>query len=229
MAMTREMFAGFVKPPQLQAVRNIIYQGLDDYADPANYSAFARLSHTPSIRAQIRNGHIVYRAEQMERKHPELGIRSVVKGKRRLFYINELARVSFKKLSRNRRHSNYPTHQALAFDAQTWPYDSGADVAGMGAIPVPLWSADALPPRATNLVAGYVANDAETDFDICIICPDGLGNAWEWQLNAADIIEIAAAGDPAATAAAAKIRRRRLPIKMRSEAATKQGTDDIKP
>src|SRR5258708_25828339 len=133
MAMRREEFAAFVKPPQLQFISDCIRKGLSDYADSTNYSPFARLAHTTSLKSHIRNGHIVFRAEQAAHERPELRIRSVTRRNRRLFYINEKGRLSFKKLNKNLRHSNYPTPQALAFDAQLWPRDLLPDVDTAGA------------------------------------------------------------------------------------------------
>ena len=227
--MTREQFAGFVSSSQLKLLHDGIRLGLADYADPNNYSSFARLSHTTSIRAQIRNGHMVYRVDLMSRAHPELGIVPKMVNRRRLFYINERARVSLKMLNQDHRHSNYPTNQAVAFDAQLWPgdvldaLDEASSVTQMA-----LWPEDtaAMVPM-TNIVAGYVLDDElETSFQILIICPDGAGNAWEWALTSADIAELVVAKEPAETTAAAKIRKRRLPIKVRSGVAKKDGTSD---
>lgn len=231
-AMTREEFARFVSPPQLQLFYEGIRLGLGDYADPKNYSDFARLSHTPSIRAQIRNGHMVYRVDGLVAERPELGIVSRMVNHRRLFYIKGRARVSLKMLDRDHRHRNYPTTQALAFDAQLWPRDVLNALEGQGDVrQVALWPEDteAMVPEvpATNVVAGYVLDkDTETSFQILIICPDGDGNAWEWLLTPADITELLAAREPAETAAATKIRKRRLPIKVRPDAARKQGASD---
>lgn len=224
--MTREQFAGFVSPSQLKLLHDGIRLGLADYADSRNYSNFARLSHTTSIRAQIRNGHMVYRVDLMARTHPDLGIMPKMVNRRRLFYINERARVSLKMLNQDHRHSNYPTSQATAFDAQLWPGDVlDALEETASAKQISLWPDDtsAMVP-VTNIVAGYVPNDElETSFQILIICPDGAGNAWEWALTSVDIEELVVANNPAETAAATKIRQRRLPIKVRDGVAKKDG------
>jgi hypothetical protein len=227
--MTREQFAEFVSPSQLKLLHDGIRLGLADYADPENYSSFARLSHTTSIRAQIRNGHMVYRVERMARERPELGITPKMINRRRLFYINQRARVSLKMLNQDHRHSNYPTSQAVAFDAQLW---LGDVLDALDEIPavrqVALWPEDAAAMvPITNVIAGYVLeDDSETTFQILIICPDGAGNAWEWALTSVDIEELVVASKPAETVAATKIRRRRLPIRIRDGVAKKDGTSD---
>ncbi len=224
MLPTLEDFARSLKAPQLQFIREIILAGLSEYADPQHYSAYARLVHTytPSVRAQIRNSHIVYAAYRRAMEQPELGIQAVMRGNRRLFYINGVARLSFKKLDANLRHRNYPTRQALAFDAQLWP-DNMVTRSVDGIAPQTLWS-EAILPDMTNVVGGYLANAAETSFEIYVICPDGAGNAWEWPLTSADITELIAAEDAAKTNAAKKIAKRRL--RLRNEQNKKQGTDD---
>jgi len=222
MVMTREEFANFITAPQLKYIWDCIQGGLADYENLEYYGAGARLAHTKSLRAQIRNGHIVHRAKRTVMDRPELGIRFSDKGNRPLFYINERARLSLKKLGQNLRHSNYPTRQAVAFNRQLWPADvMERETAGM--VATALWPADVLLP-ATNVVGGYLLNDAETAFDVYIICPDGADNEWEWQLNGTDITELLGARKPEETTAASKIRKRRLTI--RPGAARKQRTDE---
>ena len=59
MAMTRDEFARLLTPTQLKFIWDSIQGGLASYSSSENYSAEARLDHTASIRAAIRNGHIV--------------------------------------------------------------------------------------------------------------------------------------------------------------------------
>lgn len=226
--MTRDEFAESLSPLQLKVFYDGIRLGLADYADPHNYSDFARLAHTKSIRAQNRNGHMVYRVKRLALEHLESGIVPKMVNHRLLFYVGRV-RVSLKGLNQEHRHSNYPTSQALAFDAQLWPSDVlEALVEAADARQVPLWPSDAEAVRqATNIVAGYVADDeTETSFQVVVICPDGAGNAWEWTLTPADIEELVTASRPAETTAATKIRKRRLPIKIRPGVAAKDGTSD---
>lgn len=227
--MTRDQFASFVSAAQLKLLYDGIRLGLADYADPANYSSFARLSHTTSIRAQIRNGHMVYRVDRMAQEYPELGIVAKMVNHRRLFYIGQRARVSLKMLNQDHRHSNYPTNQAVAFDTQLWPREMLDALDDEPTVrQINLWppDTDVMIP-ITNVVAGYVLDDElEATFRVLIICPDGAGNAWEWELTSADIEELVVASKPAETAAATKIRKRRLPIKVRAGLTKKDGTSD---
>ena len=222
MAMTRDEFARLLSPKQLKFVWDNIQSGLASYASSENYSDEARLDHTPSVRAAIRNAHIVGCAKRMLLEQPDLGIRLSTKGNRVLFYFNEKARLSFKKLDENRRPRNYPTHQALAFNAQFWPLDLACPAEGSQTDAGQLWPLSVV-PTMTNVVGGYVPNRAETEFEVVIVCPDGEGNAWEWSLNGAEIVELITMPDPAASVAASKIMKRRVHI--RPGAIRKRGND----
>jgi hypothetical protein len=221
MAMTRDEFARLLSPMQLKFVWDNIQNGLASYACSENYSAEARLDHTPSVRAAIRNAHIVGCAKRMLLEQPDLGIRLSTKGNRVLFYFNEKARLSFKKLDENRRPRNYPTHQALAFNAQLWPVNA-CTAEGLQADAGQLWPSSMV-PLMTNVVGGYVPNRAETEFEVVIVCPDGEGNAWEWSLNGAEIVELITIPDPATSVAANKITKRR--VQIRPGAIRKRGND----
>jgi hypothetical protein len=210
MPMSRDEFARFISPAQLQFVLAVQDQGLADYDDDRNYGPGARIAHDKRVRAQNRNAHIVHRAKMMAWEHPELGIRHELKRNRQLFYIHERARLSFKKIDENLRHSNYPTQQALNFDAQKWPGEADTSDSERS-----LWADVAAPPLATNLVGGYLLNETETGHSIYIVCPDGDESAWSWPLTRADIIELMAAENPAATAAAEKIQKRPLPMRAK--------------
>jgi hypothetical protein len=209
LVMTREEFIRFTKPEQLKYLLDALDAGVADYDSVQNYGPGARIAHHKSVRAQIRNAHILHRAKTMAWERPELGIRYEMVRNRPLFWMSERGRVSFKVVDKNLRHHNYPTQQALAFDAQRWPPDT--DIAESAA----LWFPDALPPPATNLVAGYLMNDTETAHTVYLICPDGAGYAWYWPLTRADIVELMQAADRAATAAAEKIQRRPLPLRRK--------------
>ena len=222
MAMTRDEFARLLTSTQLKFIWDSIQGGLASYSSSENYSAEARLDHTASIRAAIRNGHIVGCAKRMLLEQAGIGIRLSTKGNRVLFYFNEKARLSFKKLDENRRHRNYPTRQALAFDAQLWPVDLALSTEEPYAGSGQLWPLSMV-PLMTNVVGGYVPNRAETDFEVVIICPDGEGNAWEWSLNGAEIIELITMPDPSTSVAANKITRRR--VQIRPGVIRKRGND----
>lgn len=222
MVMTREDFAKMLSPIQLEFILASIRGGLALYSDDSNYSAAARLDHNPSTRAAIRNGHIIGYAKRRLLECPEAGIRLVIKGNRPLFYFNERARLSFKKLNENRRHSNYPTRQAKAFDAQLWPVEAVGDLSNRGATNGRLWPENIV-PSMTNVIGGYMSNQAETSFEVFIICPDGEGNQWEWPLSDTEIEELIKSPEPAATEVANKIRKRR--VRVRSGAIRKSGND----
>lgn len=235
MVMTREEFIATLTPDRARWVYETVQGGLADYANPENYSAAARLDHTKSIRATIRNGHMIGRGKRALVANPGLGIRHVRKGGRDLFYLADKARIALKLLDRNLRHHNYPTRQAGLFDGQRWP-DDAAEVAAETALQqaddgsanapiqaMSLWPQD-LVPEMTNVVAGYVANAAETDFEVYIICPDGAGNAWTLKLTGAEIIEFITAPAAAAAKAAKRVQRRR--VQLRPDAQKKQGTTD---
>ena len=239
MVMTREDFIAILTPDRARWVYETVQGGLADYANPENYSAAARLDHTKSIRAAIRNGHMIGRGKRALVANPGLGIRHVRKGGRDLFYLADKARIALKLLDRNLRHHNYPTQQAGLFDGQRWPDDAAEVMAeaaseiarqtgdeGSASAPfqaMSLWPSDVV-LEMTNVVAGYVANAAETDFEVHIICPDGAGNAWTLKLTGAEIIEFITAPAAAAAKAAKRVQRRR--VQLRPGAQKKQGTTD---
>ncbi len=216
MPMTREEFVAVLAPAQLGFIIESIQLGLADYTNPLNYSATAKIAHTPSVRAQIRNAHIVYRAKELLNGQDGVGIVPRTSGQRLLFYVAENIRLSFKKLNTNLRSQNYPTKQAIAFNAQQWPSD--LDYAAQPTKPeqLPLWSQDIV-PQLTNLIGGYVYNQAETSFIAYVVCPDGERNVWDWPLTTHDIIELAHAENIAETEAVTKIRSR--PIRIRPGAS----------
>lgn len=222
MAMTRDEFARLLTSAQLKFIWDSIQGGLAIYSSSEHYSAEARLDHTASIRATIRNGHIVGCAKRMLLEQPDMGIRLNTKENRVLFYFNEKARLSFKKLDENRRHHNYPTRQARAFDAQLWPVDSASAAEESRASTRELWPLNTV-PLMTNVVGGYVPNRTETDYEVVITCPDGEGNAWEWSLNGAEITELIKIPDPSTSVAANKITKRR--VQIRPGVMRKHGND----
>jgi hypothetical protein len=89
-----------------------------------------------------------------------------------LFRICDSIDVNFKKLDANRRASNYPTRTALAFTDQRSLID--------------LRTIDPV----THVVAGYIPNAAETDFEIVITCPGRDDNYWELTLSGAEVVSI---------------------------------------
>src|SRR5690242_6277219 len=80
MVMTRDEFIAILTPDRARWVYETVQGGLADYANPENYSAAARLDHTKSIRAAIRNGHMIGRGKRALVANPGLGIRHVRNG-----------------------------------------------------------------------------------------------------------------------------------------------------
>lgn len=141
-----------------------IVGGLGDYENLEFYSLDARRDHTPSVRAAIRNAHIIGRAKRMLIETPQVRM-SNHRG-RVMFIVNDLFRVSFKKLDRNLRSRYTPTKTATAFMTQTLPNFE-------------------MPAELTNLVAGYqFSNELESDFEVFIACPADDGNEWVLRLSA---------------------------------------------
>lgn len=209
MVMTREQVVELLGPARLKFIKDAILGGLAMYADPTNYGAAARLDHTPSVRAALRNCHILGVANRMLMEQSELGVRVVKKRNRVLFYIKEQVRLSFKMLDENMRHHNATTRQSLAFDAQLWPREELSEVQG-GPLAQSLWSSDMMLP-VTNVVGGYSALDqVEAQFKVSVICPIGKHNAWELTLTDQEMEELITESEPAKTAAIIKIQERRI-------------------
>jgi|GEM_PF-6741563 len=226
MVMTREEFIALLTPRQISFFSSAIRGGLAVYANPNNYSPEALRDHSKSVRAQVRNAHIVSEARRLIAAEPDLGIQERKIHLRTLFQVSSQAFVSFKRLDEALRGHNYQTYQAKQFNRQLWPADaqtikSGGNGAGDVLLRPSLWTRSVLPDMI-NVWAGYRPDSTETRFDYYIVCPDGEANAWEWQLSEADIAELTAASRPGETEAAKKIRRRVIP---RKDATKKQATD----
>jgi hypothetical protein len=161
MILDREEFLDVVTPEQRQFITDCIKRGLADYDNPDLYGEAARRVHTPSIRATIRNCHIVSHAKRGLLERSDIKVRE--KRNRVLFIISDKICVSFKKFDDNLRTRNYPTQQALAFEGQTLHMD--------------------LPSEVTNIFAGYLFNQAETEYELFITCPVGKKNEWHLKLS----------------------------------------------
>jgi hypothetical protein len=227
MAMSQDEFIALLTPKQIGFFSAAIRGGLALYADPNLYNARVLVDHSKSVRAQIRNAHIISEARRLIATDPTLGVHEKVIRHRRLFVVNSQAYVSFKRLDDALRGRNYRTAQTERFNRQLWPgtgagtLDLELAVTGDIVLCPSLWKQSMLPDMI-NVWAGYKPDPTETLFDFYIVCPDGDTNAWEWQLSAADVAELAAAAHPSETKAARKIRRRVIP---RAGAAKKQATD----
>lgn len=140
--------------------------GLGDYEDPFYYGPDARYDHTSSVRAQIRNCHIVARAccALIDR----LDIRVMNKRGRILFLFNDKYLVSMKKFDGRLRTANVPTQQALNFQGQ-----QQLDLE--------------MPPQVLHIFAGYKYDLAEAHYEVYITCPNDQLNHWVWKISGAEI------------------------------------------
>jgi hypothetical protein len=161
MPLSKEDFLAILTPERRQFIYECVSGGLGDYANPAYYSPEARRDHTPSVRASIRNCHIVGRAKRVLPQHTD--IRIATKNNRIFFIIADMVRLSFKKFDKDLRSRNYPTKQSRDFNAQKF---DGFDVEPL-----------------TNVIAGYQTNVTETQFALFITCPDEQRNLWEVYLD----------------------------------------------
>jgi hypothetical protein len=114
MPMSLEAFQEVLTAPRWSFMLDTVTGCLADYDDPAFYGPAARRDHTPSVRAAIRNAHMIGRAKRAVVAAPQLGIRLHTKGNRVTFIIADKVRVSFKRLNKSLRPRNYPTPRALA-------------------------------------------------------------------------------------------------------------------
>lgn len=159
-------FKKLITPDHRRFIEDCIKGGLADYDNISYYSPEARRDHTQSVRAAIRNCHIVARAHRAIIDMPDL--RVSMKGNRVLFIVADKVRLSFKKLDKNLRSHNYPTRQALDFlnqrsDSTLFGSDTYSEI--------------------TNVVAGYKHNSTETEYELFITCPSDAYNNWEWKLS----------------------------------------------
>jgi hypothetical protein len=227
MAITRDEFVALMSPQVMQFLHETIHGSITDYDDPTYYSPTARRDHTKSVRAAIRNCHMIGRAKRALIDAPNLHIRHKRRGNRDYFILADRVRIFYKKLNQNKRPSNYPTEQAMKLLEQKWPPQEPAESPSSEVEAQPLWDMQAI-PIMDNVIAGYVANASETAFSLHVICPAGPENDWELDLDETDIqniIELAAtAPDAVAEEVAKKVRKRR--VTPRGKPATAQGADD---
>ncbi|HKP54463.1 MAG TPA: hypothetical protein VJ183_17645 [Chloroflexia bacterium] len=202
----RDEIEQFLTPERRAFLLDCIRAGLADYANDSNYSTGARVIHHPSLRAHIRNAHIVDRANKWIAERPDLNIKVKKVRGRYFFVIADRLWVSFKKLDMNRKARGIPTRQAVGFMGQQ-----------------PLWPVEDI-PATTNVFAGYIAYDAETSFELWLTCPDGRRNTWELKLSGAEIIDLF----PAKTSEATNVQVDELTarrVRIRWDESKKEGTD----
>jgi hypothetical protein len=168
MFVSQEEFKKFLTQEQKKFILECIHGGLADYNNPAYYGNEARRDHTPSVRAQIRNCHIVAHAFRALIDRPD--IRVINKRGRILFIFSDKSLVSIKKFDARLRTANAPTQQALAFKGQQ-PLDLD--------MPTPL----------INIFTGYTYDAVETNYEVYITCPDDEKNHWVWKISGAEITE----------------------------------------
>jgi hypothetical protein len=168
MEMSEEEFLALLTPERKAFILESVSGGYGDYDNPKYYGAEARRDHTPAVVAQIRNCHIVARAQRALVGRSD--IRVGTKGRRVLFIIADRARVSFKKLDRRLRPRNYPTRQARNFLRQNLP---GLDQVR----------------ELTNIVAGYRPDELDTGFEVHVVCPKDERNVWEIKLSGAEVVD----------------------------------------
>ena len=200
--MTADEFSGFLTRQQKDFILEVVFGGLADYASSENYSSSAKLDHGPAVRAAIRNSHIVARAGRAIMAQPDLGIRFEFRRGQPLFIVNDQVRIKFKKFDRALLSRNYPTRQAIAFLDQRFP--------------------DFEAPEVENMVVGYRANSAETDFEVFVTKPSGPRvNEWHLKLSGGEMLELIAAfpATPLAPTSGAASR-----VKVRGTAASSDAT-----
>lgn len=162
--ITKEEFARLLTAERRSFIKDCILGGLRDYSNPEMYPTRAKVDHTPSVQAAIRNSHIVGRAA---RGAPALGIRIENRSRRILFIIEDKLRISFKKLTRSLRPMNVATVQSINFLGQKLDIQ-------------PL----------TNVVAGYLPDLTATTFEVWITCPIDEDNYWTLKLVDAQVSEM---------------------------------------
>lgn len=192
MVMTKEGFLNFLTPERKRLMIDCVKGGLADYNNPAYYGIQARIDHTPSVVAAIRNCHIVARARLASAESPDMAV-SCRRG-RVLFTIADLVRVSFKKLNGRLRPRNIPTRQNRAFLGQR--LDPQPPLTGLEDVPF-----------MTNVVAGYVQDPADMRLHVHVICPLDESNYWDLELAGAEVDDFFAtkAASPAIEAVASKV------------------------
>lgn len=146
--------------PHLEGLHDIVSGGWEDYM--IGYADAHRLIHSPITRANIVHDHIVDRASRYLQTSPRLRLHDA-RGLKALV-IDDRYAIRFKKLDESGISRNQPTKQVQDFREQ---------------MPLPGINA------VYNLEAGYVLDDLETGISrICITCPNGGRNYWEYELQA---------------------------------------------
>lgn len=146
--------------PHLEGLHGIVSGGWEDYM--TGYTDAHRLVHSPITRASIVHDHIIDRASRYLQASPHLRLHDA-RGLKALVIADRYA-IRFKKLDENGISRNQPTKQVQDFREQM-------QLPGINAI--------------YNLEAGYVLDDLETGISrICITCPNGGRNYWEYELQA---------------------------------------------
>lgn len=205
----RKMFTKALTSEAMKHEMELIWQcvsgGLQDYNDPVLYSPAAKRDHTASVRAAIRNAHIVGRAKRAAVASPDY-IRIRQRRNRTTFVVNDRTEVWFKKLKHNGEPSFRPSDQARAYvtpqPAQT-------------ALPL------ALPPEIVRIIAGYRLNSTATDFAIVVSRPIGNGVYADVELTAREVVQLFVEPAPApAVAEVVEQVRRRVKIRRGAQGQT---------
>jgi hypothetical protein len=160
----------------LDFIWECINGGLSDYANAEFYSDAARRDHTPSVRSSIRNCHIVKRAQRAALETED--IKAHVKRSRVVFVVDGMVQIWFKKFTKGLRVRYIPTQQALDF---VWQQPQRQPT---------LWPEGELPPSKINLIAGYLSDPVEAEFEVWLTYPKGNANIWTLKLSGADIAEL---------------------------------------
>ena len=168
MLITKDEFDKIFTVELKKLLLKCIHEGLADYNNPRYYSAEAKRDHTKSARAHIRHCHIVARMNRVVMEHSN--IRAITRQGRPLFIFKDKLQFSIKKFDRRLRTSNVSTQQASAFKAQL---PLGVD----------------MPPKLTNVFAGYKYDLTEMFYEVYITCPDHEQNHWIWKISGAEITD----------------------------------------
>lgn len=215
MALSKEEALAFLTPERKAFIWQCVRGGLDDYDKPDFYGSEARRDHSTSVRAMLRNCHIVGRAARMAVEASHLKIRVVNRRGRALFVIAGQVNLSFKKLNRKLRASKGHTRQALNFNAQQLPEQLVMDL-------------DAKP--VTNVIAGYRSDIADATFEIYLTCPDGDANKWDIKLSESEVrafvADAEAASDDATYTASEKRPRRFTPHESADDVKDAEGESE---
>lgn len=151
--LTRAEAENLLKP-HYERFHGCVRPAWDDYI--SKYPPEVRMIHTSRTKANIVRDHMVARACQAFEDVPS--VRLLTHRGYFLVHVEGKVLLRFKKLGKNRRSSNYPTKQAVAY---------------MDNLPL-----DGI-PESTRLDVGYQLNDLQTMIATVLInCPRWQGTEW---------------------------------------------------